>query len=289
MPVPGTSGFLIRSPCAQTLLLRGSAFSTIGRTVTMRLAGSKQWTQSLLGLRAGATNLSFRDTRDQKIACPATIIVAKKQVLEQIVKDASTADVLFGFRTDVSVTAAMLQSVDGSGSASSFFPGDGGKTHRLTMSILPEKTSRNNHPMSVHKITDLLLAAVPSKGNVHIIIAGVSKDTPAAPLAAAVSRAFPLLSMKTAKKDDSPRHVRVTFVDAFGSAIQDPAVHLAAAEAVSEGVRLACRLVDMPPDQLTTDSFAAEARSVAAALDGVTVTEIAGDELRDKVSITRER
>jgi hypothetical protein len=109
-------------------------------------------------------------------------------------------------------------------SATSFILGDTGETQRLCLAVLPEKTSRHNHRMSVHTITNLLDACLPSKGNVHVVLAGVSTSTPPAPLAAAVARAFPLYSVKTNKgkpKDEPGRNIHITFADASGETVHD--------------------------------------------------------------------
>ena len=109
-------------------------------------------------------------------------------------------------------------------SATSFILSDTGEIQRLCLAVLPEKTSRHNHPMSVHTITNLLDACVPSTGNVHVVLAGVTTSTPPAPLAAAVARAFPLYSVKTNKgkpKDEPGRNIHITFADASGQTVQD--------------------------------------------------------------------
>lgn len=58
------------------------------------------------------------------------------------------------------------------------------------------------------------------------------------------------------------------------------------ATAVSEGVRMAARLGDMPPAELNPDTYSAECRAIASKLksDGhnVTITETVGDDLKEQ-------
>ena len=183
-----------------SLYLRGgSAFAGLGRAV--RPVHRQHSHAGVVGLRAGSTTLSFgpptgaAETKSNRVAC--TVLVGKKEAVAGLCANADAAAKLFGFKTDAAVTAAMLDSVDGSGSATSFFLDGSGEPQRLCLAVLPDKTSRHNHPLSVHTITTLLDSCVPGSGNVHVVIAGVSASTSPAPLAAAVAKAFPLYSVKT--------------------------------------------------------------------------------------------
>ena len=277
-------------PVPSLCLRGGSAFAGLGRAVRPVLGYRQHTHAGVVGLRAGSTTLSFgapaaaATSGADKPAC--TVLIGKRDVVAGICSNAEAAAQLFGFKADAAVTAAMLDSVDGSGSATSFVLDDSGEPQRLCLAVLPDKTSRHNHPLSVHTITTLLDSCVPSKGNVHVVLAGVSASTPPAPLAAAVAKAFPLYSLKTQNgnpKAESARDIHVSFVDASGTVMQEGGA-MRACEAVSQGVRLACRLVDTAPEQMSSEDFAAECRKVANALPGVSMTELVGDELRDKVA-----
>jgi len=75
--------------------------------------------------------------------------------------------------------------------------------------------------------------------------------------------------------------VHVTFVDSGGRVVRDEA-QIRAAVAAAEGVRLACRLVDTHPDELTTTAYAAECRSLFEGDEAVTIEEIVGEELLER-------
>ena len=101
----------------------------------------------------------------------------------------------------------------------------------------------------------------------------------------AIAKAFPLYSRKTKggkPKDDADRSIAVTLLDGSFQPVKDEDA-VAAMSAAAEGARLAARLVDTPPEELTTTAFAAEAAAIAEALGGsVTYDEIVGDELFEK-------
>ena len=69
------------------------------------------------------------------------------------------------------------------------------------------------------------------------------------------------------------------FWDATGTTLQVPADATRSARAAVTGIQLAAKLVDMPPEQLTTDEYAAECRRWADRLEGVTYREVVGVEL----------
>ena len=83
-----------------------------------------------------------------------------------------------------------------------------------------------------------------------------------------MARAFPLYTAKTQKGkplSSEGRDVSISFLDDKGAPVEDSAA-LLAAEVVSEGVRLAARLVDTPPENMKPSDFAEECKKVASAL-----------------------
>jgi len=164
--------------------------------------------------------------------------------------------------------------------------------HRMSLLSLKNKVTRNNHPLSLHAMTDLVRSSSPSKGTVHIMVC-VEDEFPVAPVAAALARAFPLFTKKTTKKksnkdsdagegtEDEERLIHITFLNSEGRVVKAD-LEMKAAQAAAEGVRLACRLVDMPPDELTTTSYAQECRTLFENDDTVTIEEIVGEELKEK-------
>ena len=144
-------------------------------------------------------------------------------------------------------------------------------------------------------MSDLVRSNCPSKGTVHIMVC-VEDEFPVAPVAAALARSFPLFNKKTSKKKskeeedgeeskeeegDGERTVHVTFLDGDGRVVKSD-LEMQAAKAAADGVRLACRLVDTHPEELTTTAYAQEVRELFENDDTVTIEEIVGEELQEK-------
>jgi len=145
-------------------------------------------------------------------------------------------------------------------------------------------------------MTDMVRSSCQSKGTIHLMVC-VEDDFPAAPVAAALARAFPLFTKKTSMREkkqskeddedgegdeeDTKRLVHVTFLDNEGRVVKND-LELKAANAAAEGVRLACRLVDTHPEELTTTAYAQECRALFENDDTVTIEEIVGEELKEK-------
>jgi probable aminopeptidase NPEPL1 len=183
------------------------------------------------------------------------------------------------------IIGALLSSIKESGKASTFLY-DGRK---LTIIALPvaQKISRNNHPFSLHDITDSL-EGLHSAAREHLVqIWVVDKQIKKfmCPVAAAIARALPLYHSKSNLKELAPSSgVVVTFAEDDGVIVNLNCQEWQTASAVCEGVRLAAQLGDMPPAELTPDTYAQKCQDIAngfAAL-GVTYTEIKGDDLRQK-------
>jgi len=224
---------------------------------------------------ATVTDLSF--PKIPPSAASTVVLVGKKAALI----DAISGEFFGDFSLDPAVATAALGSIDGPSGTTSFYVSGGESPRRLSLCVLPEKTTRNNHPLSIHAITAMVSKVCPGKGDVSVIVAGSSKETPAGPLACAVARAFPIYSSKTrdGKKDQEKREVSVSILDEGGVPVAD-ADSLKAAEAASRAVRMAARLVDTPPAELTTEAFSRECKILADDLgDTVTFTEICGEEL----------
>eukprot|EP00957_Ditylum_brightwellii_P090985 6928072-Ditylum_brightwellii.AAC.1 len=142
----------------------------------------------------------------------------------------------------------MIKSAEGGkgGSSSSFvLSKDGSKSHRFAVCVLPDKVSRNNHPMSVHRMTELISSACGSvKGDTRIVVVAADKEGDDAssvligPLASAIAKVYPLYSRKTrAKKEEEvetkERNIFVSFLDKDGKIVTDES-SLHAANAASE-------------------------------------------------------
>lgn len=219
-------------------------------------------------LAAATTTISFGD-----LASPAdtdaTVVVGKKSVLQDFIAD-NVPSCLGLVNADKETFEAMLNSIDGnSGSASTFLE----KGHQFMLCALPDTVTRNNHEMSTHKVTELV-SSIP-KGKTRLLFVNAPSHYHGA-LASAVAKAFPLYSRKTSNNNN--RSIQVSYLDDTGT-VQMNEASLKAARVVSEGVQLAAELVDMPPAELTTEVYAAKCREIANELEGVTMTEIVGDEL----------
>jgi len=152
-------------------------------------------------------------------------------------------------------------------------PGDGGASaeswvgsNKVVLGVLPEACSRHNSPSRAWAIPSL---AKKASGD-SVVVLMVDSPDHARAAALATSRAFPLVQM--ASVDAETREVVVTARAPGGFVVDDGLV------AAMEGVRLAARLVDLPPNRLHTDAFVAEAQALASEL-GVESTVIQGDAL----------
>jgi probable aminopeptidase NPEPL1 len=226
---------------------RASCFGNHGRQVR---------TNSLLY----ASRLSF-DTLPAESEPDATVLIGKKQTLRKAALKMQITE------------EAIIDSMLASGSSSTTFLPLTAK--KFTLCTLPDTVSRNNHPLSIHKIISMVKSGVAKKGTTLVRVCGVSHP---APIAAAVAKAFPLYNRKT-DKDESDTLIVLSCLDDDMQEIQAPNN---SAECVADAVRLACRLVDSTPEELTTSVFAEECRRVADRFDSVTMTEVVGEELKEK-------
>ena len=246
-----------------------------------------------------ATSLIFSsdEVAGAGLSPDTTVLVGKKSTLTSLLDDTAAVSKALGVEGDIkeaslSLITAAFESIGGkSGSASTFVPSSGGvggsgNIQKVAFVAVPDTVTRNNHPLSVHSLTDSLGRVTPNKGDVKVVVAtGGDEAVTAGSIGLAIAKAFPLYSRKTKggkPKDDADRSIAVTLLDGSFQPIDDED-SVAAMSASSEGARLAARLVDTPPEELTTTVFAAEAAAIAEALgDSVTYDEIVGDELFEK-------
>lgn len=218
---------------------------------------------------------------------------------------------LFGFRPHPEILTSMHASIQGNAASTSHVlvptvgPAAPRPPHRMSLLSLKNKVSRNNHPLSLHALSDMVRSNCPSKGVVHIVVC-VEEEYPVAPVALAIARAFPLFTKKTTslskkktkasqarddddgknddesgKEDEDGRFIHVTFLDSNGKVIKNE-IEMRAAKAAAEGVRLACRLVDTHPEELTTTKYSQECTNLFEKEDTVTMEEIVGEELKER-------
>ena len=186
-----------------------------------------------------------------------------------------------------SLVDAASSSADNGGSSTTWVPSSsGGKPRKVVCVALPSSCSRHNSPAQPHAVSTLLGGMLGSDSATVVLVV-----PPAHALATsvAVARALPVFTAKTkaASSDaEAKDQTRGTVTAALVTEACAPAVSpatLAAVQAAADGVRFASRLVDTPPEEMTTTHMRREARAVADALasKGVTFTEIVGMQLRD--------
>jgi len=185
----------------------------------------------------------------------------------------------------------MLRSIKESGTATTFL-GEHGESI-FTIIALPDKVTRNNHPLSPHSISESLVsigvkggdAATNNNNNVQIHVVDEDIEANMGPVAIAIARAFPLYSSKSKKNDggggESDTNISVSFWNQDCEAVAKDKLW-DSARAVAEGVRFAAMLGDMPPSELTTDRYAEICRGVASELEGVEMEEIVGEDLKER-------
>ena len=183
---------------------------------------------------------------------------------------------------------AKVKPGDAGSSASHVFVTADGATSTVVAAVLPTHCSRHNSPLRPYAITALLVGASaadaakePTRAAVYAVLDDAAH---AAGAACAIARAFPLYSMKNLQKPAAERCglVRIGFATRTAIMPSDGTLYESCAKA-ADAVRLAARLVDTPPEQLTTTAFVGEAKATAARLRAlgreVAVEVISGDEL----------
>jgi probable aminopeptidase NPEPL1 len=165
-----------------------------------------------------------------------------------------------------------------------------GKALHVVAAVLPEPCSRHNSPVRAHAVTALVGSGVGGAGSASVV-AMLDDASYAAGTSLAIGRAFPLFTAKSSQKpkvgseggNEGGTEVHVGFATAAGATTTTGSYSTCAA--ACDGVRRASRLVDMPPELLTTTAFVEEAAATVSRLSdkgkSVTCTVIRGDELRE--------
>uniref|UniRef100_A0A7S2LAX7 Cytosol aminopeptidase domain-containing protein n=1 Tax=Skeletonema marinoi TaxID=267567 RepID=A0A7S2LAX7_9STRA len=245
------------------------------------------------------TNISFDPSIDVREKATSTLVIGRHSTLKSLIEQQDSYVSLFGFRPHPDILSSMHESISGNQATSSHVivptvgPAIPRPPHRLTLCSLRNKVTRHNHPLSLHSMTDLVKSSVKGKGPVRILVC-VEDEYPLGPIAGALSRAFPVFNRKTKSKktdaeedgdngeeEEEERMIHVTFLDSKGRVVKNE-VEINAAREASEGVRLACRLVDTHPEELTSTAFAQECHDLFDEDDTVTIEEIVGEELKEK-------
>ena len=236
-----------------------------------------------------ASPLTFSQTLVLKPS--ESVVVGRKSSLTS-----STISTVLGYENEspeVATIGHMLNSIKESGKASSFLSnGD-----KVTIQVLPapDKITRNNHPFSPHTITESLCSTLSGKPSDKVQIHFLDKDIKefVGAAAASVARALPLYISKSKEKDSEEENkdlsgggVTVSFSNKKGDLLSSDEGCLQAAQSLSDGVRLAARLVDMPPAELSPEIYAQECQAIVEALKKggahVTYEQTVGEELKEQ-------
>ena len=216
-------------------------------------------------LRAATTSLRF-DAK--QTSADTTVYVGRKDRLLELNNDALPA-----------VWQPLVESCA---------PGDAGKSARTAMpkgegletvvaAVLPEHCSRHNSPLRPRALTSLVGGACGSK-DASVVVCLEDGSTPAA-AAAAIAKAFPIYTNKKPSDDDEDEDRTVAV--SFEPPVADEAT-LNACAVAADAVRLAQRIHDAPPNEMGPTQLVAEAEAVASRGDGISITKIVGEELREK-------
>lgn len=148
-----------------------------------------------------------------------------------------------------------------------------GPISRVAIGVLPELCSRHNSPARPHALTSLVRQLVTGDGPIAVVLA-LDCSSHGFAAGCAVSRAFSVYSRKTGEGAGAERVVRVAALPA-----DDGAVDLEQIAATAAGIRLAARLVDAPPSELTTTAFVDIIRESIALSPRVEINVIEGEAL----------
>ncbi|RVE72810.1 hypothetical protein OJAV_G00041540 [Oryzias javanicus] len=152
--------------------------------------------------------------------------------------------------------------------------------NQAAVAALPSRVSRHNSPSSAHFVSRIVRSCLPGGNNRCIVMVCERSDVFAS--SCAISRAFPIFSRRsTASRRTDKKHVTVEFLIVGNDS---SSLHLAELECLSntaDGVRLAARIVDTPCNEMNTDHFLDEIKSVGNEL-GIKPVIIRGEELKQK-------
>ena len=134
-------------------------------------------------------------------------------------------------------------------------------SRRVILAILPSKYGRHNTPSRSHSVASLVKSHKGSKKDFIIVLAPPTSIF-CYPQAMAAARQFPLHSLKsdaTDKTDEKGMNVTIVLHCPEGENCDSDSF-----QEIGNGIRLAQRLVDTPPNILHTDEYVEECRTVAS-------------------------
>lgn len=149
------------------------------------------------------------------------------------------------------------------------------KPKKLMIGLLPDSGSRHNSPARTESVRRVVaqLGAIDKAA----VLAILDDEEHGVGVAVGVARAVPSYTRKS-DMPKKPGTITLALVSAKGE-FKKPKP---AEKANAEYARVAARLVDMPPTELSPGPLAREAKKLFRSLDGVRVTEVVGDKLLEK-------
>lgn len=200
----------------------------------------------------------------------AVVVVASKSAL-----DAGYHRTALGHDWAAALDRAIEDTKPGDMGASCGTYGPEGAPRRLAACVLPNSVSRHNSPSR----SEAIYRTLPGSGiggKSAAVVVCVDDASHVMGAAVAVARAFPVFDARS--KSNSKGKLKLVFTLADGTVLKP-------SKAIKEtvaAVRFAARLVDTPPQEMTTTIFEKEARAAVKGVKGVRVTSIVGDKLLTK-------
>jgi len=153
----------------------------------------------------------------------------------------------------------------------------------ITVAALPAKVSRHNTSSRAHSIAKTIKSSLSAAQNILIVCE--RRDVYAS--GCAVGRCFPLYNMKTGEPPLTNSDINVEFLilEAGGEVVSlETDEERVLLEESCKAIQLTAKIVDMPANEMTSDSFVAEVLQAEAELKhyGVTATIIQGEDLREQ-------
>ncbi|XP_056130010.1 probable aminopeptidase NPEPL1 [Lampris incognitus] len=150
--------------------------------------------------------------------------------------------------------------------------------NHATVAALPIQVSRHNSPSSAHFVSRLVRTCLPGGTNRCIVV--VCERSHVFASSCAIARAFPIFSRRsTSSRRADKKTVTVEFVIVGQESSPLDLTELKCLSNAADGVRVAARIVDTPCNEMNTDHFLDEIKTVGGEL-GIIPMIIRGEELK---------
>ena len=150
----------------------------------------------------------------------------------------------------------------------------------IAIGALPTQVSRHNDPSGAHGLQEIAKSTCGDAGKTRRVVVASDDENDFGSLVTALTRAYPVFSMKSKsggeKKGDEETKQEPMVVVLRGAS----EATAKKAKAISEGVELACRMVDTPPTSMDPQGMVDEAMAAAKRTNGVKTQVWRDKELR---------